>query len=408
MADCIDGMVCLQALDPFYFYRTSLDMMNNNFHLVFDTLRYFPTGMDPHNMPPVVVYLPAVMYKVIAILIPSLSFYEWAKWYPAVMGAFMGIGMYFLGKELFNKKIGLLAGLLLAVNASTLYRTAAGFLEKEPTAAVFIILAFYFFVHALNKNSILSGVNAGLSLLMVNFSWGGANIIFLILAMITGIIVFFNIHPKAIYKVYPIITVIAILIPTIVNVKANLIYTYPYALLSFFTVGFVIVRYIIEKKRIVSEKDMKYAMPIISIIWLILALIGSFFSKTLASLFNTVSHLLNWSEDLVGTTVAENNPATWANIKAQLGAEYAQHLTPQLNSIIPYMSLWIFMLVGIVFLAYKLYKTKDWKYMFALVWVVASIYASFARIRIIFLLGAPAALAGAFGIYYLIKIFNNA
>ena len=97
LADCIEGMVCLQALDPFYIYRTSLDMMNNNFHLVFDTLRYFPTGMDPHNMPPVVVYLPAVMYKIIAMIIPSLSFYEWAKWYPAIMGSFMGIAMYFLG-----------------------------------------------------------------------------------------------------------------------------------------------------------------------------------------------------------------------------------------------------------------------------------------------------------------------
>ncbi len=408
LADCIEGMVCLQALDPFYIYRTSLDMMNNNFHLVFDTLRYFPTGMDPHAGVPGIFYLPAVMYKVIALMIPSLSFYEWAKWYPAIMGAFMGIAMYLLGKELFNKKVGLLAGFLLAVNASTLYRTAAGFFEKEPSAAVFIILAFYFFAHALNKNSTVSAVNTGLSLLMVNFLWGGANIIFLILAMFAGLVVFLNIHPKSIYKTYPIMIFIAVFIPAIFSVPAHLNHTSSYALLSFFVVGFVIVRYIIEKKDIVSEKDMNYTMPVISVIGFILALIGSFFSKTLASLFNTVSHLLNWSEDVVGSTVAENNPATWTNIKSQLGAEYAQYLTPELKSIIPYMSLWIFMLVGIVFLAYKLYKTRDWKYMFALVWVVASIYASFARIRIIFLLGAPAALAGAFGIYYLIKIFNNA
>ena len=73
LADCIEGMVCLQALDPFYLYRTSLDMMNNNFHLVFDTLRYFPTGMDPHITAPGIFYLPAVMYKVIAMMVPSLS-----------------------------------------------------------------------------------------------------------------------------------------------------------------------------------------------------------------------------------------------------------------------------------------------------------------------------------------------
>ena len=408
LADCIEGMVCLQALDPFYIYRTSLDMMNNNFHLVFDTLRYFPTGMDPHNTAPGIFYLPAVMYKIIAIIIPSLSFYEWAKWYPAIMGALMGIGIYFLGKELFNKKVGLLAGILLAVNASTLYRTAAGFFEKEPSAAIFIILALYFFVHALNKNSTVSAINAGLSLLMVNILWGGANIIFLILAMFAGIIVFLNIHPKAIYKSYPIVISIAILTPTIFKIPASLIYTSSYALLSFITIIFIFARYIIEKEKIVEQKNINYAMPILSVIGLILLLIGSFFSKTLANLFYSMSRLLNWSEGVIGSTVAENNPATWSNIKAQLGAEYAQHLTPQLNSIIPYMSLWIFMLVGIVFLAYKLYKTKDWKYMFALVWVAASIYASFARIRIIFLLGAPAALAGAFGIYYIIKTFNNA
>ncbi|MCK5062945.1 MAG: hypothetical protein KAR23_03375, partial [Candidatus Aenigmarchaeota archaeon] len=147
LSDCIEGMVCLQALDPFFIYRTSLDMMNNNFHLVFDTLRYFPTGMDPHVAPPLVFYLPAVMYKLIAIIIPSLSYLEWAKLYPAFMGALMGVVMYLIGKELFNRKVGLLAGFLLAVNTSTLYRTAAGFIEKEPTAIVFILLAFYFFVH---------------------------------------------------------------------------------------------------------------------------------------------------------------------------------------------------------------------------------------------------------------------
>ena len=408
LSDCIEGMVCLQALDPFFIYRTSLDMMNNNFHLVFDTLRYFPTGMDPHNTAPGIFYLPAVMYKIIAMVIPSLSFYEWAKWYPAIMGAFMGIAIYLLGKELFNKKVGLLAGFLLAVNTSTLYRTAAGFFEKEPSAAVFIILAFYFFVHALKKDSTVSAVNAGLSLLMMNLLWGGANIIFLTLGMFAGLLVFFNLHPKSLYKTYPIMILIAVLTPTVFNIPAHLSYASSYALLSFGVIGFVLARYLIEKRKYVEEKNMIYAMPAISVIGLVLAFIGSFFSKTLASLFSTIHNLLNWSEGVVGSTVAENNPATWIDIKTQLSSSYAQYLIPELKSIIPYMSLWIFMLIGIIFLAYKVYKTRDWKYIFTLVWVVASIYASFARIRIIFLLGAPAALAGAFGIYCIIKAFNNA
>ncbi|MCK5234747.1 MAG: glycosyltransferase family 39 protein, partial [Candidatus Aenigmarchaeota archaeon] len=256
LADCIDGMVCLQALDPFYFYRTSLDMMNNNFHLVFDTLRYFPTGMDPHVAPPLVFYLPAVMYKLIAIIIPSLSYLEWAKLYPAFMGALMGVVMYLIGKELFNRKVGLLAGFLLAVNTSTLYRTAAGFIEKEPTAIVFILLAFYFFVHALKKNSTVSAVNAGLSLLMMNMAWGGANIIFLILGMFAGLLVFFNLHPKSLYKTYPIMVLIAVITPTVFNVPAHLSYTSSYALLSFGVIGFVLARYLIEKRKYVEEKNM--------------------------------------------------------------------------------------------------------------------------------------------------------
>ena len=407
LSDFIEGMVCLQALDPFFIYRTSLDMMNNNFHLVFDTLRYFPTGMDPHVAPPLVFYLPAVMYKLIAIIIPSLSYLEWAKLYPAFMGALMGVVMYLIGKELFNRKVGLLAGFLLAVNTSTLYRTAAGFIEKEPTAIVFILLAFYFFVHALKKNSTVSAVNAGLSLLMMNMAWGGANIIFLILGMFAGLLVFFNLHPKSLYKTYPIMVLIAVITPTVFNVPAHLSYTSSYALLSFGVIGFVLARYLIEKRKYVEEKNMIYAMPAISVIGFVLAFIGSFFSKTLASLFSTIHNLLNWSEGVIGSTVAENNPATWLDIKAQLSSSYAQYIIPELKSIIPYMSLWIFMLIGIIFLAYKVYKTRDWKYIFALVWVVASIYASFARIRIIFLLGAPAALAGAFGIYCIIKAFNN-
>ncbi len=407
LSDCLDGMVCLQALDPFFIYRTSLDMMNNNFHLVFDTLRYFPTGMDPHAAPPVIYYLPAVMYKLIALVIPSLSYLEWAKFYPAIMGALMGITIYLLGKELFNKKVGLLAGFLIAVNTSTLYRTAAGFIEKEPTAIVFIILAMYLFIHALNKDSTISAINAGLSLLIVNLSWGGANIIFIILSMFTGLLVFLNMHPRSIYKIYPVMMSIAILSPTILKLPAHLIYTSSYALMSFAVIAFVIARYLIEKRQIVNDKNIKYAMPILSVIGLVLALIGSFFSKALASVFITVSHLMNWSEGVVGSTVAENNPANWATIKSQIGTAYASNIVPQLDPIIPYLSLSIFMMVGIIFLVYKVYKTREWKYIFALVWVIASIYASFARIRIIFLLGPPVALVAAYGIYSLMQYFNN-
>ncbi|MEA3229303.1 MAG: STT3 domain-containing protein [archaeon] len=408
LSDCIEGMVCLQALDPFYIYRTSLDMMNNNFHLVFDTLRYYPTGMDPHIVPPVVFYLPAVMYKLLSLIVPSLTYLQWAKLYPAVMGALMGVVMYLLGKELFNRKVGLLAGFLLAVNTSTLYRTAAGFIEKEPAAIVFILLAFYFFAHALNKNSTLSAVNAGLSLLMMNFAWGGGNIVFILIALFTGIIVFFNLHPKSLYKAYPIMISIPLFVPVLVGVKANLTYSMSYALLCLGVMALVFVRYFIEEDRYIDEKSMKYAVPLLCAAGLVLAFIGSFFSKTLASLFSAVSGLLNWSEGVIGSTVAENNPATWATIKTQIGSTYAQNLVPQLKPIIPFLSLWIFMLIGIFFLSYKLYKTKEWKYMFGLVWVVASIYASFARTRIIFLLGPPAALAAAYGIYYMIRLFNRA
>ncbi len=407
LSNCIDGMVCLQALDPFFIYRTSLELMNNNFHFFNDMMRYFPTGVHASGTYPVVLYLPAVVYSIISMVLPGLTYLSWAQYYPAIMGALMVPALYLLGKELFNRKVGLLAAFFVAVNPATLYRTAAGFIEKEPTAMVFLILAMYFFVHALKNDSILSSVNAGLSILMATLTWGGSNILVLILGMISGILLFFNMHPRSLYKAYPLMMSIPLLVPALAGLNATMSYSSNYGLLCVGVIGLILIRYLSEKKKLVSNNSQKYVVPGACVLGGLLLIVGSFFSTTLASLFRTIMKLMNWSEGVIGSTVAENNPATWGDIQNQLGAEYASRFIPQLDSIIPYLSLWVFMLVGIVFLTYKIYKTRDWKYIFALVLILATIYASLSRIRVIFLLGAPASLIGAYGLYGISRLVNR-
>ena len=78
----------IQALDPFFFYRMGLEVMQNNWHLGIDNLRYYPGGVDTvayHYMLP--IYLPAFVYTLLVTLGLNIHYLHFAIMWPAWLGA---------------------------------------------------------------------------------------------------------------------------------------------------------------------------------------------------------------------------------------------------------------------------------------------------------------------------------
>jgi dolichyl-diphosphooligosaccharide--protein glycosyltransferase len=415
----------LQALDPFFFYRMGMEVMENGWELGLDELRYHPTGVDTaqyHYLLP--IYLPAFVYTFLTVLGMNMHYLHFAIMWPAVLGALAVISMYLLGRELFSsRKAGLFAAFFLAMVPAFITRTSAGFFEKEPLGGLFIITSVYFFVRAFRKSSWLSGTIAGISLAATSLAWGGVQYIYVLyagfLAMIflaNGLVVvldylfsgFGNLMNSLnrylsidMVKAYLPLILLGTLIQQPMGRRIGL--EHVSIIFSLAMLGILLARYGIERFGLVKKDYMPYVVPAALVLLFSGSLVGAMFSDSLANNFSSITGYLTFGKSVVGTTVAENAPGSWDNIASTTGTGFAAALVPQVGSFAPYLSLWIFMFLGMGLLLYRFYKTHEWLMVFPVIWLASGIFAVFYYVRLIFLVGPPAALAGGFFMAWVVE-----
>lgn len=117
--------------------------------------------MTSEQMPPLYFYCLYILFKIFGYT----TFI--ARLFSALLGVFSIFGIYKLGKEFFNTKIGCLSAFLLAVNTFHIYYSQ----DARPYILLFLfsIYSFYFLIKFLKeiniKNSLLYGIFTGLMLL---------------------------------------------------------------------------------------------------------------------------------------------------------------------------------------------------------------------------------------------------
>ena len=185
------GMQGLQALDPYYIFRVSQHLAYEGSIPQTDFLMYFP-----YNAPFFFHYIgeiitPTVGYWMGGSLLFS-NYLEWAQFYPALMGALSTVAMYLFGKEVYDRRTGAFAAFFLAVIPGVMRRSSAGFFEKEPTGTFFMMLTLYLFTRSWKRKDRLAGILSGISLAMFTISWGGSKMLWLLLPMVVGSVMFID------------------------------------------------------------------------------------------------------------------------------------------------------------------------------------------------------------------------
>ncbi len=120
----------------------------------------------------------AIIFK-IATLGSAFSKDTWitaVKIYPALFGALISVGMYFLGKEMYGKKAGATMAFFAAVVPAFVYRTMAGQFEEDSLGFLWLVIGFYFFVRSVkkaefNKETIKNSVIAALFFSIMAWTW---------------------------------------------------------------------------------------------------------------------------------------------------------------------------------------------------------------------------------------------
>ena len=148
----------LLEIDTHYFLRLGEYIIENGTLPQGDAIAGWgtiPGGPNRNQAELVALWTYPLFYFMLHPFMPDITLYWIGVWVPAFLGALQVLFMYFLGKELFNsRKIGLLSAAFLAFAPGILYRSSAGWMDKEVIAGVFTVLGFCFFVKSFKEKEI--------------------------------------------------------------------------------------------------------------------------------------------------------------------------------------------------------------------------------------------------------------
>jgi dolichyl-diphosphooligosaccharide--protein glycosyltransferase len=180
------GSMHLSEFDPYFQYRFTEYVIKNGFISWawpppgwIDTQRWYPGGISATTGYPGLPFTAAIFYEIISALGVNIQLMDFCALFPAIMGMLACLVIYFLGKDIGGKPIGLLAALFLALSPSYIQRTSLGFFDDE-TIGIFALLVFAFlFLRAIEENRPLSSsakyaIGSGLTLGYFCAGWGAA------------------------------------------------------------------------------------------------------------------------------------------------------------------------------------------------------------------------------------------
>ncbi|MFX0067325.1 MAG: STT3 domain-containing protein, partial [Candidatus Hermodarchaeota archaeon] len=189
----------LKAFDPYSQLKAARYIEANGLLSFFgwaDSDSWYPWGRNWGTSQYIGTPLSAVIVHLFLKLVGiNVSLEVVAYFVPAIFGALSVLAIYLLGKEVGNKRVGLIAAFFLSVSPAHLQRSMAGFYDNEALGIFLLILTFYFFIRSLRNASISSGIVAGIFLGLLSMSWGASEYavqLLSIFALILGVIKLFT------------------------------------------------------------------------------------------------------------------------------------------------------------------------------------------------------------------------
>jgi oligosaccharyl transferase (archaeosortase A-associated) len=147
------GWVRFGETDPWYHVRLIENLMHHfPQRISFDPYTFFPYGREVFFAPLYDLIIGFVVW-IAGLGSPSQHLLEViAAYFPAVLGALVVIPVFFIGKELFNRKVGLICGALIAVLPGDFFaRSLLGLTDHHVAEVLFSTVAALFLILAVKS-----------------------------------------------------------------------------------------------------------------------------------------------------------------------------------------------------------------------------------------------------------------
>jgi dolichyl-diphosphooligosaccharide--protein glycosyltransferase len=238
------GDVRLNEFDPYYQFSLTNKMvqdgllspyLDNNGQGWVNYQQWYPDGLDMSNSLPSLPMTAAVLYNIISWLGVNIELMTFCAFFPAIFGALSCLILYFVGKDMGGKTVGLFAALFLALAPSFLQRTALGFFDTEVLGIVGLLSFIFMFLRAMDENrsmrsSLIYSVGAGAALAYLIGAWGAAYFLLGLATLFVFALILLKRYTQRLLLSYSLIFGIALFIATKV----------PYISMGYLTSGAVL------------------------------------------------------------------------------------------------------------------------------------------------------------------------
>ncbi|MCX9012757.1 MAG: oligosaccharyl transferase, archaeosortase A system-associated [Candidatus Methanoperedens sp.] len=402
-----DGRIIFQGYDEYYHARLiAYSVQNFPDFLWFDSYVDYPNGINVGWMP-----LYDLVNAFIALLIgfgsPSLYTIEAvAAVFPVLLGALTVLPIFFIGRELMDKKLGLLGAFMFAIMPAHILVSRLGAVDHHVAEVLLFSLILLLIIVSLKRGrnagqseKNIFAVLAGISIGILVFTWSAAPIYIAIFGLYFIIQYGANLYGRTASNNLVIIGAIASCSAFIISVVLYLFYRLPLyqiagvaALFTSVILGGVVSDAMLKK----NTHWLLYPVAVVSLVVLIYGAIMS--SSTLGGLFQGLMQFLE-RENIV-STIAEAQPFAPDFFSFFISLYFSSSFGSAL----------VFAFFGIfLFFVYELRSRFTPEKLLLAVTAVAVSFLAFQQVRFSYLLSIFVAVFSAYFIYrgfFYRKVFN--
>ncbi len=391
----VQGTFLIKAFDPWYQYDSVKKLIDVGWHdwvNLKDYQFWFPEGVTRSNLRPGLLVTNALIYKFLIALGIEVTVFQVVFYFPVLMGGLTVLVVFFLGKEILDKRAGLFAAFFLAFSPGHMQRTVAGFFDNETIGIFAILLEFFFFIRATKKGKLSDGIFAGLSLGYLTLSWGGLTYGYLMLPLIVGILILADKYNGRVFVAYTATIGIGVLINTLApafNWQKDL-FSMEIGVSLLFLVFLIGYHFIYMQKGTSKYEQIltgiKWSLiPIAAVVAILLWIDPAWMPFDLGSRLQSIINPNIREEINLVASVGEHSPSPWSVF--------------YFNSMIP-----VLLVIPGVYFALRRANVED---VLMIVFAISLFYFTGSMIRIVLLFAPAMSILGGYALSNILKFFGN-
>ena len=388
------GTALLNEFDPYYQFGITQHMVNYGLLSPYlgsgwvNMQLWYPYGYNMATSLPSTPMTGAVLYDIFKLFGANIDLMTFCSLIPPFIGVLSVLVIYFLGKDIGGKTVGLFAALFLALEPSIVQRTSLGFFDTQVAGTLGLVLFIFLFLRAIDNNrsiraSVLYSLSAGAALAYFIGGWGGAYYILGLSVLFVFVMILLKRYSQRLLLSYSITFGLGLFIATKIP-YISLSYLTTYAVLPI-AAGFLLllVSETLRQNLSAKTKITLAASTMAVIVGGAIVLFATGYLGRIAGKFDTVLDPFIRATAPIINSVAEQQISAWGYIYIELGIGI------------------LFFLVGL----YLIIRNPTNKNVFFIIFGITSLYFAASMVRLLAIFAPAFAIVAAIGILGILKPF---